>query len=583
MQYPLEERIGTPELLVGRAAEFKKFNKWINNMPKKLSKSWAILGRRKSGKTAFVQRLFNQLWSANGPVIPFYISIPEAPIWYLTLAVDYYETFASQYIAFMERDPQLVSKPLTLTQIKTYGQTHGNTVLVEDVDYITMYREQQLYDLVWKRAYTAPHRMAAVYDQRILVIIDEFQYLAMHVYRDAACAGQPVKAMPGSFHSVSESKVAPMLATGSYVGWMLEIMGKYLEAGRLSAIEFSPYLAEAEGLRAVYQYAAAYQEPLTNATAVQINALCMADPFFISCVIQSNYPQRDLTHTVGVIEAVNYEIANRQAQLAGTWSEYINQTVDRINDKYGKQLLLYLSKHNERYWTPRQLKAALQLAQDEQTIHRKLLAMVKGDLIEWGSSDIRFRGLRDGTLNLILQHRFEEEIAEYQNPPDLRPAFQAQIVELQHENKVLQGKLNNVVGHMAEYMLANTLRSRHQFKVGAFFEFAPAHAAHSQTQLHLIQVHTRVHVQRADGKDMELDIVAQAREDRVLLVEVRKRQVKATRTDVADFQAKVQVYQAQHPAQQVHAGFLSVGGFTGPAQHLCAQTGIGWTTTLPYF
>ncbi|MCE7989875.1 MAG: hypothetical protein DYG89_52680 [Caldilinea sp. CFX5] len=90
MQYPLEEKIGNPDLLIGREAEFARFHKWIDNMPRKLSKSWAILGRRKSGKTAFVQRLFNQLWSANGQVIPFYISIPEAPIWFGNLIVKYY-------------------------------------------------------------------------------------------------------------------------------------------------------------------------------------------------------------------------------------------------------------------------------------------------------------------------------------------------------------------------------------------------------------------------------------------------------------------------------------------------------------
>ncbi|MBT3387874.1 MAG: hypothetical protein HN417_08075, partial [Desulfobacula sp.] len=103
MQYPLEEKIGNPDLLVGREQEFANFDKWISNMPKKLSKSWAILGRRKSGKTAFVQRLFNKLWSENGQMIPFYISIPDKPIWYASLAVNYYEIFASHYISFMER------------------------------------------------------------------------------------------------------------------------------------------------------------------------------------------------------------------------------------------------------------------------------------------------------------------------------------------------------------------------------------------------------------------------------------------------------------------------------------------------
>ena len=108
MQYPLEEKIGLPELLVGREKEFSNFNKWIEKMPRKLSKSRVLLARRKSGKTSFVQRIFNQLWSANGKVIPFYFVFEENDIWYPDLAIKYYCAFASQYISFFERDEQLV-------------------------------------------------------------------------------------------------------------------------------------------------------------------------------------------------------------------------------------------------------------------------------------------------------------------------------------------------------------------------------------------------------------------------------------------------------------------------------------------
>jgi hypothetical protein len=178
-----------------------------------------------------------------------------------------------------------------------------------------------------------------------------------------------------------------------------------------------------------------------------------------------------LTNSEGVIEAVNYEIANRRSQLSGTWSEYINKTVDRINDQHGKQLLLHLSKHNDRFWTPRQLKQVLQIDDTESNIQRKLLAMVKADLLEWGSADIEFRGLQDGTLNLILRHRFEKEIAEYQTSPDLRVAFREQIADLKQNNS-LRGKLGNVVGKVAEYLFTNTLRSRKRFKMSDFFEGA---------------------------------------------------------------------------------------------------------------
>jgi len=35
MQYPLSEKIGNPELLVGRKKEFTEFNKWLLRTPEK--------------------------------------------------------------------------------------------------------------------------------------------------------------------------------------------------------------------------------------------------------------------------------------------------------------------------------------------------------------------------------------------------------------------------------------------------------------------------------------------------------------------------------------------------------------------
>ncbi|MCP4351480.1 MAG: hypothetical protein GY795_38940, partial [Desulfobacterales bacterium] len=56
MRYPLPERIGNPDLLVGREKEFRLLNQWLDLIPKRLGKSRVLPGRRKSGKTAIVQR-----------------------------------------------------------------------------------------------------------------------------------------------------------------------------------------------------------------------------------------------------------------------------------------------------------------------------------------------------------------------------------------------------------------------------------------------------------------------------------------------------------------------------------------------
>jgi hypothetical protein len=351
MQYPLSEKIGDPDLFVGREKEFRLLNKWLANIPKRLSKSRVILARRKSGKTAIVQRIFNQVWSQNGSVIPFYFSFDENKIWYSNLAIDYYCTFASQYISFLERDENLVRTSLSLEEIKEYGLANEIKLLVRDTDFLLQNREVLgSHDLMWKTACSAPHRFADCHERRFLVILDEFQYITKFVYPDKEFKTAPIETMAGSYHSLSESKIAPMLVTGSYAGWLLSIMHEYLEAGRLKPLHFSPYLTSEEGLQAVYKYAGFYGEEITDETAIQINELCMADPFFIYCVIHSESEDKDLTTTEGVVATVNYEISDDTAEMFLTWGEYLDKILDQVNNRNAKKLLLYLNKHSKRYW-----------------------------------------------------------------------------------------------------------------------------------------------------------------------------------------------------------------------------------------
>ncbi len=226
------------------------------------------------------------------------------------------------------------------------------------------------------------------------------------------------------------------MVTGSYVGWLTKVIDKYLEAGRLKHTRMSPYLTPDEGLRAVYKYADDEREAITNETAVQINQLCLSDPFFISCVIQSDYEDKQLTTFDGVINTVNYEISDRNSEMSKTWHEYLNKTLDRVNDTYAKQMLLRLTQQTHREWTPQQLKDDLHLPLTESDIRKKLILLSEADLIERGISDIDFHGLQDGTLNLILRHRLEKEITG--SAPDLK---QEMSLKLEQENQTLQGRL----------------------------------------------------------------------------------------------------------------------------------------------
>ncbi len=576
MRYPLKEKIGHPDLLVGREKELRFLNPWLANIPRALSKSRVMLARRKSGKTAFIQRIFNRLWSENGPVIPFYIDISETKVWYPRFAEQYFCTFLSQYISFLERDTTLVQKSLDIEQIREYALTKSHRIMLEEVESFLRYKAEKSADMMWHRACHAPHRLAGVMDIRFLVMIDEFQNLAAYIYPDEQFQTKPIETMPGSFHSLSESKIAPMLVTGSYVGWLIQIIDEYLEAGRLKHVRMSPYLTPEEGLEAVYRYAEVYGMPITNETATQINALCMSDPFFISCVILSELEGKDLTTADGVVNTVNYEISDRNSEMSRTWREYLDLTLQRVNDRNAKSLLLHLSKHNDRYWTPKELKEALHLEIDANDIQRKLMILVNADIIKWGESDIDFQGLQDGTLNLVLRKRFEKEIDTFE--PNYKQEFSEKLAALKAEKNRLQGQLNQVSGVMAEYQLATELRSRKRFTLSDYFS-----GVTDAVEVNILDVRQRFPFQRADGKAYEIDVRALSEDGRIILAEVKKTQVKIGVEIVSDFWDKVAAYKAAFPAEAVLAVVLALGGFTDDAQALCQARGIGTATAINYF
>ena len=103
MDYPLKERIGKPELFTGRKEKLAYFLKWMNDIKNEKSQSTAMLARRKMGKTAIMERLFNITFYKNDKVIPFYYEVKEVNMWIGDFCKDFFLTFIYQYIAFKTR------------------------------------------------------------------------------------------------------------------------------------------------------------------------------------------------------------------------------------------------------------------------------------------------------------------------------------------------------------------------------------------------------------------------------------------------------------------------------------------------
>lgn len=455
MIYALKERIGAPSLFSGRKQEMELLLDWAEKIPKEISKSRALLARRKSGKTAIMQRIFNILWNRKGTVIPFYIEISDQDQWLLDFASNYYLTFLTQYLSFLTRT--VLPKDQGFWEIEELEQVAGkigHKNILKEIHYFKQHRDAERIEDVRRYAFGAPARFAGSENIFFLVMIDEIQFMTKHIFYDKDRKIQAYN-LPGAYHGLVESKIAPMLVSGSYIGWLSQMISDMFKGGRLTVTEISPKLTFGEGMGAVYQYAEHHNVPLTGEAALALNILTQGDPYYIATLFRSDYPGKDFTRPDGAVKTLAYEITNRKGELYRTWSEYIDSTIKDVNDKYAKQVLLFLSKERHKECTRKEIYLHLQGKLEDAELEKKLRMLEYGDLIKRGSSDFRYCGIPDDILDLIFRARYQEEI--YQVKPDIDSQLTAKITELEDEKKSLQGALNELKGRMLEFIVYREL------------------------------------------------------------------------------------------------------------------------------
>jgi hypothetical protein len=228
MEIYLQEKIGNPDLFTGRKKELAFFLKWIEGIKKEISPSMAILSRRKTGKTALLQRLYNLTFHHHAGVIPFYFEVREGKRWAVEFCKDFYLTFIFQYIAFKTRKPEYIEpeKKEFANAIDVAGK-EGFPDLVETLKSIELLARAESVDHLWLMVRDAPRLLAYRKKEWIVQMIDEFQYLNSEICRDKE-ATQVIDDFAAGYMSTAEYKNAPLLISGSWVGWLRHILQSML-------------------------------------------------------------------------------------------------------------------------------------------------------------------------------------------------------------------------------------------------------------------------------------------------------------------------------------------------------------------
>jgi hypothetical protein len=300
MDYALEERIGNPDLFTGRNEEMEYFLKWINRIKERKSQSTALLARRKMGKTAILERLFNITFYKNDGVIPFYYEMKENKMWVVDFCVQFFLSFIYQYIAFKTRKPEYL-KP----ENKSDFAEASEIARKEGLDYLggiikgtAHAAANEKIDILWDIVREAPQTIAFRQKEFILQMIDEFQFLNAMIYRDKNMK-LLADDLAGGYLSSAENKIAPLLVSGSWVGWLMDIL-KMMTPSRFRNYSLQN-MPQDEAIEMVYKYSQFFETPVTEETAYLVAEMAEGSPFYISSIFSSLYKRKDLCTTRGLI------------------------------------------------------------------------------------------------------------------------------------------------------------------------------------------------------------------------------------------------------------------------------------------
>src|SRR6056297_3664846 len=442
IEYALPEQIGEPELFVGRKKEFYYFlGDWYRLVEKNFAQNQAIISRRKKGKTAFLQRLFNILWSAGKEpkedtisVIPFYYSIRDKHVSLGYLALDFFTEFVKCYCSYKQRNKDLLSSNIKFKQLETIiNDPHAKELYATMASYV----EEDDWEVMWEIASRAPSTIARKAGEKIVQIIDEFQNINEYVHDKDK---DRLDKMSGTYMQVAEFREAPLIVSGSEVHWLLKIVRSL--TGRFQSYPLEN-LPEDEAKKAIEKYAR-FMDTTINAEAKEkIWELTQGDPLYIKALFLSRYNQaKDYTVDDNIVEVYEKEIS--EGEIYTTWMEYMLNTFDTVNKTNSKRIMLYLFNQGKEK-TRAEIIKDLKLPYTDQEAEEKLNALIAGDLISQGQSAYDYTITRDKTYELVFRRIYQKEIDHF--VPDIKTEIRKMI-----------GRDNYTKGKFAEFLIREKMK-----------------------------------------------------------------------------------------------------------------------------
>ncbi len=524
-----------------------------------------------------MERLFNITFYKNNGVIPFYYEIKEVKMWVVDFCKDFFLTFIYQYIAFKTRKAEYLN-PMggyDFEKVVDIAKKEGLSYLTGLIKGVEHEYTHEYADTLWSIVRDAPKRLAARQGEFIVQMIDEFQFLNAVIYWDKEKSeDQVADTLAGGYLSTAESKIAPLLVSGSWVGWLMNELNSMLPAR--FKYEYLENMPEDEAIEMVYKFSRYFDAPVTEETAYLMVKFTEGSPFYTSSIIRSSLRNKDFTTVKGLTDTLEFETLNDRGTVKSTWMEYVAGAFPQINDRNAKNIVLHLCKNRHKELTRKELLEGLNLDMTDAELEKKLKALVRADIIKQGQTNFDYRGVGDNIFDKVFRGVYEKEIREF-DVGVIKKEYNEEFEKLKKQYNSLLGKYNYRQGYFAEYVILDQLKYRARKKnelLKSITRYLPEDFDFCEYS-RVWKYDSSPEYSKSFRFYVDIFARSQSAGDYSIIGEVKSRELKKfSKDEVVHFLGKFEEIKKMENLERVIGFIFSRKGFTGEAEDYCKERGI---------
>lgn len=570
-QGPLEEPAG--EWFVNRLRDLDSLWKWTSGIPQPgPRRSYALVGGRRTGKTAILHKLFNRLFHEQEQVMPIYVSFVQylhrsEHITAFEFAEEYFSSYLRSYLAFRYDMPKLFASEVQLEYLRNVVNQQADELALEWLELydITLSSRHMPGHNIMQWVINFPKGYALRHKMPTIIFIDEFQVLTRVYNSDEGL----MRDLTDSFQRASEAQWAPLLVSGSSISMLQgQALGGLL-SGRFTSFPVKQLESE-YAVELAFRLSKHLDMPMTEELAEAIYEMTGGYPYSIERILFSESPDKERLPDVDALsDVLFFELNNELGALGKHYEEEYGKYVRELNgDQITRKILHWITNQAELHIHPRKVAEALSL--DFLQVQEALEKLYKADVIDRASIST-FWGPSDPLMCEYLQY------AHYIDIDDLTLVDAA--AKLQAKLREKQGEFNRKTGHFTEIIVGGVMKQYDWRTVDG----EPYFNRSGEVNLpRFYEIRRREGVIKA-GKIHEIDLIGEYTLSNqqagsaglgAWMVAVRYRKQRMSKSAVEEFIRDVVAVQAEKQYGEIIRWYFSQSGFTEDAKQRLKAEGI---------